>query len=1163
MLRLEDIRPGAQVSGIDPAGAVEIVACQVVGDSASIFYKDAAGHPQGRMLFRSDEARLALATTDAPWSFTAPGGAFKLGAEALRIQLAHLFDPMMAVHTSSVEPLPHQITAVYESMLPRQPLRFVLADDPGAGKTIMAGLYIRELIMRGDADRVLIVTPGSLVEQWEGELFEKFGLEFEIFSRQMVDTSHTGNPFAEHGRLLARIDQLSRAKDLEEKLKAVHWDLVVVDEAHKMAAHYYGTKIEETKRFELGRILSGTCRSFLLMTATPHNGKDEDFQLFLSLLDADRFYGRFRGGASTVDTTDIMRRMVKEDMLKFDGRPLFPERRAYSPRYTLSPAELELYAQVTAYVRDEMNRAQKLDGKARNSVGFALTLLQRRLASSPEAIFQSIKRRRTRLEARAEDLRTAKPGEIGMAEILADYTLGDEVDPDEDLSGEELEQLGDTMVDQATAARTLRELDAEIASLKALEFQAKQVVASGQDRKWEELSRILQDDPEMKTADGKRRKLIVFSEHRDTLNYLCQRIAGVLGSPDAVVAIHGGIDRDERRRIQERFRHDPVVLVLVATDAAGEGVNLQNANLMVNYDLPWNPNRLEQRFGRIHRIGQTEVCHLWNVVADNTREGEVFKRLFAKLETERQALGGRVFDILGEAFENRSLKDMLIDAIRYGDDPAVRARLDQQVEGALDTAHLRLIMDRNALSEEVMTPERLFAVKEDMERAQARKLQPHFIRAFFLEAFSNLHGILRRREAGRFEITHVPAEIRERDKLISHSREPVLRCYERVCFERSDIRLYGKPMAALIHPGQPLMAAVTDLVLQQHRNTLRQGAVLLDPADAGTEPRLVLLLDHVIREPVYGTDQTRIASRRLQFVTFTRSGQPATAGWAPHLDLVPLSPEELAPVADVLHQSWLASGAEQRALEYAMAHLVPDHYHDVKARRDREVERISAAVYDRLNKEIAFWRDRYLTLKDEVAAGRQPRMQPENARREMETLHARLDVRQKELEVRRQLMAQPPTVLGAMLVIPAGLMAQRTGETPPDTFGADPAARARIEAIAMSAVIDREQAAGRTVHDVSADHCGWDVSSYAAGTPDRHIEVKGRAAGAPVITVTRNEICTALNQADTFILAIVLVAEDNAVNGPHYIRRPFEKEPDWGAASVNYSLADLLKKVER
>jgi hypothetical protein len=265
------------------------------------------------------------------------------------------------------------------------------------------------------------------------------------------------------------------------------------------------------------------------------------------------------------------------------------------------------------------------------------------------------------------------------------------------------------------------------------------------------------------------------------------------------------------------------------------------------------------------------------VVADNTREGEVFKRLFAKLETERQALGGRVFDILGEAFENRSLKDMLIDAIRYGDDPAVRARLDQQVEGALDTAHLRCIMDRNALSEEVMTPERLFAVKEDMERAQARKLQPHFIRAFFLEAFSNLHGVLRRREAGRFEITHVPAEIRERDKLISHSREPVLRCYERVCFERSDIRLYGKPMAALIHPGQPLMAAVTDLVLQQHRNTLRQGAVLLDPADAGTEPRLVLLLDHVIREPVYGTDQTRIASRRLQFVTFTKNGLPTTA----------------------------------------------------------------------------------------------------------------------------------------------------------------------------------------------------------------------------------------------------------------------------------------------
>ena len=246
-------------------------------------------------------------------------------------------------------------------------------------------------------------------------------------------------------------------------------------------------------------------------------------------------------------------------------------------------------------------------------------------------------------------------------------TLSDVPEDDDDLDAGEQEALEETLVDEATAAKTITELEGEIHILDGLERQAKAVVASGQDRKWEELSKILQNNPEMKDVSGRQRKLIVFSEHRDTLNYLYERIAGVIGNPDAIVTIHGGTHRDERRRLQALFRSDPDVRVLVATDAAGEGVNLQNANLMVNYDLPWNPNRLEQRFGRIHRIGQTEVCHLWNLVAKETREGEVYHRLLKKLEVESSALKGRVFDILGEVFEEMSLKDLLMEAIRYGD----------------------------------------------------------------------------------------------------------------------------------------------------------------------------------------------------------------------------------------------------------------------------------------------------------------------------------------------------------------------------------------------------------------------------------------------------------------------------------------------------------------
>ena len=706
MLRLEDIKKDAAINGIEPGQIVHIVTTEPVGENAlTVYYKTANGQLKEQMLFRSSEASLSLAKAGRPWAFDAPGEEFKLAAEAYRIDLAYLFDPMMAVHTSNVEPLPHQITAVYESMLPRQPLRFVLADDPGAGKTIMAGLLIRELLMRADAERILIVAPGSLVEQWQDEMYEKFGLEFTIFSRDLTEQSLGGNPFDDHSLLIARLDQLARNEDLQEKLEHSQWDLVVVDEAHKMSASYHGGKVDPTERFKLGQMLGAPTRTrhLLLMTATPHNGKEEDFQLFLSLLDADRFYGKFRDGAHKVDVSDLMRRMVKEDLLKFDGTPLFPERIAETVNYTLSDAEAALYQQVTRYVQEEMNKADRIVNKQRRgAVGFALTGLQRRLASSPEAIFQSLARRRERLARRVEEVKIDMRGREAAETLFDVRTNGDAWDADEEMAADEYEEYEEEVVDQATASQTIHELEAEIRILEGLEEQARQVVRSGHDRKWEELSRLLQDTPQMHEEGGRQRKLIIFTEYKDTLRYLATRIRGLLGSEEAVVTIDGSDLREKRREKQEMFRSDPAVRILVATDAAGEGVNLQNAHLMVNYDLPWNPNRLEQRFGRIHRIGQTEVCRLWNLVAAETREGDVYQRLLQKLETERKALGGRVFDILGEVFDERSLRDLLIEAIRYGDDPEVRARLMQRVEGALDTERLRNLMRQNALCDEVM-----------------------------------------------------------------------------------------------------------------------------------------------------------------------------------------------------------------------------------------------------------------------------------------------------------------------------------------------------------------------------------------------------------------------------------------------------------------------------
>lgn len=1168
MLKLENISKDALVRGIEPDQVVRVVTTEKVGDHAlTVYYRTADGKLAERMVFRTDEATLSLAEAGRHWAFDANGDEFKLGLEAYRIQLAHLFDPMMAVHTSNVEPLPHQISAVYESMLPRQPLRYILADDPGAGKTIMAGLFIRELLMRADAKRILIVAPGSLVEQWQDELYEKFSVEFRIFSRELDQTAHSGNAFDEHPLLIARLDQLSRSEALQAKLQTTDWDLIVVDEAHKMSANYFGSKVNETKRFKLGKLLGSICRHYLLMTATPHNGKEEDFQLFLSLLDGDRFYGKFREGAHKVDVSDMMRRMVKEDLLKFDGTPLFPERRAYTANYELSGLESALYADVTEYVKEEMNRADHLDGKRKGTVGFALTQLQRRLASSPEAIYQSLKRRRKKLENRLREEKLVHRGHQ-TAETLSNINLYQEVPDDldeaaEEMSGGDYEEWVEDVVDQATAARTISELEAEIIILQALEEKARQVVHSGQDRKWEELSALLHDRPEMYTNGDSRRKLIIFTEHKDTLNYLHARITDLLGKPEAVVVIHGAVNRDDRRKVQERFRNDPDVLVLLATDAAGEGVNLQNANLMVNYDLPWNPNRLEQRFGRIHRIGQTEVCHLWNMVANETREGEVFQRLFDKLEIERAALGGRVFDILGEAFENKSLKDLLIEAIRYGERPDIKAKLHQAIEGALDNSHLKAIIERNALCEEHMGLEQLFAIKEEMDKAEARKLQPYFIRAFFAESFKLLGGEMRPREAGRHEIRHVPAVIRERDRVIGETRTPVVSKYERICFEKQHIRVDGKPMASLIHPGHPLMHSVIDLILEAHRNKLKQGAVLVNPNDDGLAVKVMFMLDHRIREGA--GDSSKDVSRRLQFIEVNEQGQTLHAGFAPHLDLQPIDDGNSKLIKDILNAPWITNNLEALALAQASQNLAPDHFKEIKDRRERQVDKILAAVNERLVKEINYWSDRYIKLSEDVAAGKQPRLQPDNAKRRVEELTARLEQRKKELEALRHVVSSTPVVIGGALVIPQGLLAQRKGES---NFCVNAEARSRIEQLAMQAVIATEQRLGHTVMDVSAEKCGWDITARPPKQnekllDDRHIEVKGRSKGQSTITVSRNEIIYALNQKEKFLLAIVLVDENGQVEGPYYLRHPFQQEPDFGIASINYDLSTLLSKAER
>ncbi len=1193
-MKLEDIRAGLVLNGVAPNEPVTALHVEPHGSEAlTLVYRTASGNVDNTLLYRNSEAGLQVVEQGRPWNFEADGALFRLASEAQRIRLAYLFDSMLAVHTSRVEPLPHQITAVYESMLPRQPLRFLLADDPGAGKTIMAGLLIRELIARGDLERCLIVCPGSLVEQWQGELHERFQLPFEILTRDKVEASRTGNWFLENDLAIARLDMLARSEeDLLPKLgaKDCRWDLVVCDEAHKMSASFSGGEIKYTKRYKLGQLLSGATRHFLLMSATPHNGKDEDFQLFLGLLDEDRFAGRFREGTHKADASDLMRRMVKEKLLKMDGAPLFPERIAHTLPYKLSPPEAALYEAVSRYVREEFNRAERQASGKRRTVGFALTILQRRLASSPAAIRRSLQRRREKLEERLQDIERGvqAPASASLASLSEEAWR----ETMEDAPDDEVKQLEEEILGLGTAARSVEELQIEIAILKDLEERATRVARSGEDMKWRELSGLLQkirvgtlpggengrDDTGTGTgasgvsgvsgATAPGKKIIVFTEHLDTLHYLRRRIATLFGREEAIVCIHGGMKREERLAAQEAFRHDPRVQALLATDAAGEGINLQRAHLMVNYDLPWNPNRLEQRFGRIHRIGQSEVCHLWNLVAADTREGDVYQTLLAKLETAREALGGQVFDVLGRLhFGGKSLSDLLIEAVRYGARPDVRKRQTTAIDQALDRERIRDLLEDHALAPAAMDDREVRRISADMERAEVRRLQPHFVKAFFEEAFGRFGGAMKEREPKRYQIPRVPRDVRRRNPRTGVGK-PVAPAYERIAFDKSLAEIPGKLPAAFVCPGHPLLDAVVDLTLERYGGLLKQGAVLVDENDDGAEPRLLFYLEHAIRnQRLDRTGAYRTISKRMLHVEIDARGHPLNMGYAPYLDYRPLAGDEPSwrRILDRPECAWLQDNPEEKAITYAIREIVPGHLEEIREARLALIEKTRAAVQDRLTKEIAHWDRRAEELKAQEQAGKQgARLNSGEARRRADDMRARLDRRLEELNLEAVISPLPPMVRGGVLVAPKGLLDRMQGRAP--KAGNPQQDKMTIAAKGREIVMDIERKKGYDPTDREFDKLGYDIESRMPDTGQlRFIEVKAREAQANTITVTRNEILYSRNKPDRYILALVLYEGDieSGAHTVHYVQRPFERDPDSNACSVNYSMAALLALGEK
>lgn len=1091
-MQLEELKPGLRVDGLIPSEVIAVIAAQWHGtDALELTYKDSSGRLGQQVVFRKEQGNLSIAQTGSR-AFDAEASDFKLVAEAQRIKMAGLYDPMLAVTTSDVQPLPHQIRAVYGELLLRTPLRFLLADDPGAGKTIMAGLYIKELLLRDDVKQCLIVAPGGLVEQWQDELFFKFGLRFDLLTNQLIDANININGFENSPRLIARMDQLSRNQELQAQLRETEWDLIIIDEAHRMGAHYFGGRLEKTKRFQLGELLGQITRHLLLMTATPHSGKEEDFQLFLTLLDRDRFEGKRKASA---DVSGIMRRMVKEDLLTFEGKKLFPERIAETVPYELTALEYELYEDVTHYVREGMNRADRVGGKRKNTVGFALTVLQRRLASSPEAIYKSLLRRTDRLERKKQDIlngtyREPEPN-VDLAELDND-----------DFNAEEVEAMEEELLDAATAAQTVDELNAELIELGELIETARLVRETGTDRKWTELSKILQDNALVTDSSGWPRKFIIFTEHRDTLDYLQRKIGSLLGRPDAVRAIHGGVRRGDRRLITEEFTKNRDVQILLATDAAGEGLNLQAAHLMVNYDLPWNPNRIEQRFGRIHRIGQEEVCRLWNLVAENTREGEVFTRLLQKLEQMRHTYGGKVFDVLGEAFAETPLRNLLRDAIQYGDRPEVKARMHEVIDSSIGDGVKELLDDR-ALASENLAKGDMHALRAAMDEARARRLQPHYIELAFKAAFNRLGGRIVKREQGRYEIANVPQRIR------AAGNGPTATKYDRVTFELDKVHAEERTRADLLAPGHPLHDSVMDEAVRQLGDTLNRGTVLV--SSSLEEPHLLV---GVVEEVADATGES--VSRRFGYAFADRHGAVTPAGPAPYLDCV-AAPD--SPTVDAVRAfPWLAD-AEDRAMSWIIANRLPEYLSEVQPRRLAELDKARGLVVKRLEGE----RDRLLldaaVVSEKEQSGDKPKASSESLSRKAMELDVRLRKRLELLDQQQLMSTKPPRIVTAALVLPVGMLEAEL----PDTAPIHAKETKEVERRGVDLVMARERELGRKPVEQAFNNPGFDIVSTDANGDTYRIEVKARIDGAKDFFVTHNEVMVGKNAVPRYRLALVRV----------------------------------------
>jgi len=1059
------------------------VKIEAVGTKIQQFYS---------VILNEDDLAQVHVKTQTGRDFGGRGEAFFLAMEANRIRYAHQFDPLFAVNVSQVDPLPHQIEAVYRYILPNPRIRFLLADDPGAGKTIMTGLLLKELKYRGLVQRTLVVVPGHLKDLWIREMKDRFGETFIAVDRSVMDAAWGRNIWREYSQIITSMD-FAKQDDVMMALSETHWDLVVVDEAHKMAAYRYGEKTQRTERYRLGELLSRKSNFLLFLTATPHRGDPENFRLFLDLLQMGLFAntGLLKEAVHNTENPLFLRRL-KEDLKDFEGRPLFPPRRVITKSYRLNEDEKRLYNAVTEYVEKSYNKA--LNAEKRN-VAFALLILQRRLASSIRAVRSSLERRKKRLE-----------------ELLE---LGDWIAKSGKIDEEELEDAPESarlkteqeLIERLTAAETREELQEEIATLANLIRLAREAERHEIETKLGELRKVMEDEHIQRTGE----KLLVFTESRETLEYLADKLRSWGYS---FVTLHGGMGLDARIRAEHEFRER--AQIMVSTEAGGEGINLQFCSLMVNYDIPWNPNRLEQRMGRIHRYGQQKEVHIYNLVAVDTREGKVLEALFRKLERIQEALGSdRVFDVIGEVMPGRSLKELIVEAIAnrrtleeivaeieaVPNEEAVRRAREAVLEG-LATRHIDL---QRVLGEE--------------RRARENRLVPEYIERFFEQACQFLKIPLERRSDGLWRVPNLPYEICNVSQEFRNRFGEVFREYNKLCFDKQTARRHE---AIFIAPGHPLLEAVIERILSECADDVRRGAVFVDPD--GRLDGWLFFLEGEIRD---GTN--RVAGKRVFAVYRSVDG-----------DLRVLNPSVLWDLKPDDKQRDIGTPvSEDEIIAYAAEQVLDSYRSELLAERERYTaikRKYGLSSLEQMILESDAKLSEYHVRRDK--GENIPEAEITNEQRRKEELEARKRALEEEIRREAMLLPRTPKVLGVARIMPEP---PGDKEIRPDM---------EVEAIGMRVAMDHERKRGRFPEDVSAQNLGYDIRSASPGGEFRYIEVKAHATTGSIV-LTPNEWLMAKRFGDEYWLYVI----ENAASKPllRAIQNPAAKlQPEEVVEVVRY-----------